>query len=226
MAVSNVRQFDKKCMSAHEYASRVVQELLRSDYVVVNVENLSVFKSVCSVLGRVAQWTDVRVLEDGIQYPNIPDAIPFHTDNPKMAIVGWFCVCQDSSGGENWLMPAKEIVEQLSADDRERLVRILLRTPSKNELYPLLREQPEFQVFYVPRIWLEAVDSLLPQDAGAIRRFHDAVLANRDARNYIAVRLAPGEALFINNRTLIHGRGALPKASQRHLVRAYIDTAD
>jgi alpha-ketoglutarate-dependent taurine dioxygenase len=86
----------------------------------------------------------------------------------------------------------------------------------------LTRRGDAWAVYYVP--WLVEP----PEDEGTRRlleRFTDYV-HDKEAHDLIAVRLRRGESLFVDNRRILHGRGALPEGSRRHLVRLYLQTDD
>jgi alpha-ketoglutarate-dependent taurine dioxygenase len=73
-------------------------------------------------------------------------------------------------------------------------------------------------VFYVP--WfVERPDDEAGRDR--LGRFGRLVYeAHRTSR--LEIRLERGQCLFIDNRRMLHGRGALPEDSRRHLVRLYL----
>lgn len=192
-------------------------------YIVTKVNDLEEFKFLCESLGNVPQYTDVHLQEGKNQYTYIPDSVPFHTDNPKMQIVGWFCISQDAQFGESLLMDVRTILAQMTDEEKHLLANQMLKMPSRDELYPLLIQGLLPHIFYIPFYWLQAAQTMEIRVREAVLRFHRLVLAERAAGGFESIRLKPGEALFINNRFIIHGRDQIDQNSQRLLVRAYIE---
>jgi alpha-ketoglutarate-dependent taurine dioxygenase len=153
-------------------------------------------------------------------------ALDLHTDRPTADVLGWYCVKQDVTEGALCLLDLWPVLASLTEEDLELLQSVPIRYHVPNALgveealtEPLLvRTASRYKVYFAP--WHLGPNLSGPRRQ-AVARFQEAV--NRSTRNAaLQVRLEPGESLFIDNRRLLHGRGAIAPESQRHLVRYYI----
>ncbi len=152
-----------------------------------------------------------------------PGRVPLHTDHPEVDVVGWLCEVQDESDGASLLLDTRPVLDALAASERELLLRVRLACPQlaggpPTGTWPVLRETHEgYAVFCSP--WLQAVGAK-DDEAEALDRFRRRLSAA--ATTPAEVRLAPGEALFIDNRRVLHGRRALLESSRRQLLRVWL----
>jgi hypothetical protein len=195
------------------------------------------FEAICGMLGRVESVMDIMVdgarsnanrtgrLDLGeVRRPDIyrSDAIGFHSDNPNVGIIGWYCRRQDAGDGRSRLVDGYDVIEGFSRSDLDVLasigVRWMMRHEGAERMYhePMVSwagARPRF--YYAP--WL-VPSSLDAAQRGMLERFETA-LARCEAERTLEIRLESGEALFIDNRRLLHARQAIGPESERHLVR-------
>ncbi len=202
------------------------------------------FQAAAAELGPVQMRTDLRVdpRRDAEQRrggrlhgrPGVFQAneLALHADRPTVDVLAWYCVEQDAVDGSLLLVDTADLADHLSPADLAALaeipVRYSLRHPDSGEEIwyeePLLRPRSGggYRVYYAP--WQLPAD-LDPRRARALEAFRDD-LERRRREATMAVRLAPGESLFIDNHRLLHGRGALLADSRRHIVRLYVGAID
>ncbi len=161
-----------------------------------------------------------------------PEGLGLHTDRPTEQVLGWYCVEQDAVDGALLLVDTKDLADRFSESELSRLSQIRLtytiRDPVSHEeqifYQSLLSQAPGGlrQLYYVP--WLLPDDCSTEQFA-ALHKFA-GYLRDKQENALVRVRLKPGECLFIDNRRCLHGREALSKHSNRHLIRLYIRTPE
>jgi hypothetical protein len=203
---------------------------------------LSEFEQIGACLGEIELRTDIVVdaardreqRERRRHQPSRPGvyasaALELHTDRPTAAMLGWYCVEPDATGGATQLVDTRPLLSEFSTDELVALGRVQVRhaqpdaVTGEEVLYhaPLVsRRGSEWAVFYVP--WFVEP----PQnEAGRLllERFQRLVEHER-RRDVLAIVLKRGQCLFIDNRRMLHGRGPLPEDTRRHLVRLYIRT--
>jgi len=190
-------------------------------YAVIAMRDLETFKATCAALGKVDPLIDVRIVPGETQYPFRPAAVPFHTDHPRHDIVAWYCIKNDATDGANLLVDTRMILERLSPDVHERLQRAQVRVVHSKRTQAILTTDP-CQIYWLPPLIRETIDSLDREVADAIRVFQHELDAVASTGNVAPIRLNEGEALFVNNHAVLHGRRSIPSHSQRHLVRACV----
>jgi len=188
-------------------------------FAVVKTENLDGFYAICNLLGKISQTIEVRLNPEKDQYPYCADAVPFHTDHPHVPIVAWYCNQQDADNGANLLVDSREIVCKMSTVEQEALQKIQLRVFHCDEYRPLLRSNP-YHIYWLPVVIQEALTYADTLQAAAITSFHEELV--KQMENVVSLKLNVGEALFVNNRIMLHGRHAIAQNSIRHLTRAYV----
>lgn len=148
--------------------------------------------------------------------------IPMHTDNPFMRrperIVGFWCMRSSSEGGENLILPVARLQEWMDDD------------PERRDLAVEMAETPLEHRHSTLSTRGVAIDSR----AGTARFDKKYVVDNehRTAARFAGilavpglpvepVKLGAGEALFFNNRTVLHARAPYSDA-ERLSVRVRI----
>lgn len=179
------------------------------------------FRTACEMLGRITQTIDVRLKPDETQYPYRPEEVPFHTDHPSVPVVAWHCYYQDDADGTSLLIDTREVVERLPRAARCLLAAIRLRVLHRGDPLPLLSLEP-YQIYWLPVVVEEELERGDPVHVEAINAFRAALASHVGEGKAISVRLQPGEALFVNNHVMLHGRRAIDRDSKRHLMRAYV----
>ncbi len=174
-------------------------------------------------LGEIVGRERVALRPEAHAYLAKPGPVPLHTDQPQIEVIGWLCQEQDADDGASRLLDSRPIVTALSEAERRLLREVELWTPPLNggpptETWPVLRQGRDGdEVFWSP--WLRSVSDR--SDYGeALGLFRDRISAAAAA--CLSIRLAAGEAVFIDNRRVLHGRGRLMESSRRCLLRVWI----
>ena len=157
-----------------------------------------------------------------------PTELGFHTDRPTVDVLGWYCVEQDAEDGAFLLIDTADLAEHFAAAEIAALGRVELgyfqRDPHTGQeearRAPLVASGPHggHLLYYAPWLMQESSDG---ETALLLARFAAYVERKRETA-LVRIRLERGEALFVDNRRLLHARGNLSPASRRHIVRLYI----
>ena len=196
---------------------RVFSSITSTGYVVVKNISREVFEKICKSIGEIVQSSDVKV-SGGDSYISSPLEVPFHTDNPKIPTVGWYCICQDDANGAILIVDGRNLIKSLSPESIRELGNMRVSLPNRDATYPALIAGNDEQIYYSPVRWgLFAKTATRPQ-IRAIREF-EKLVSDADA---LEIKLRSGDALFINNKIMLHGRSSIPPDSNRHLIRNYM----
>ncbi|HEY4180221.1 MAG TPA: TauD/TfdA family dioxygenase [Kofleriaceae bacterium] len=177
-------------------------------------------------LGEFVGVESIALRPGAHAYVAKPGRVPLHTDHPQVGVIGWLCEAQDDADGASLLLDARPVVESMPEEERELLYRVHLACPPleggpPTERWPVLRRTDRGDaVFCSP--WLRAIDATAGQEV-ALARFRTD-LSNQAKVAVTEVRLAPGDALFVDNRRVLHGRRSIADASQRRLLRTWLRT--
>ena len=222
---------------------RVLNALRTSGYAhIAQPLSFESFEFISSRIGTIELRTDIRIDTDQQHLqrqhriagdrPSTYQAggLDFHSDNPRMNVLAWYCFEQDRLDGALDLIDTGSVADYLS----EQELTILTKTPvmysskrddaAEEELLkePLLtRISCGYRVYY--QSWL-LLDTYSPEQITALGRFSDYI--THAQANPIRVRLEKHHCLFIDNRRMLHGRNSLPKNSKRHLIRFFLRTPD
>jgi hypothetical protein len=158
-----------------------------------------------------------------------PSPLHLHTD-PNADLVSWYCVEQDAVGGPMLMLDTGNLEEHFSPDELEALSRVDLWSPSRKsetepeELTPvplLSRKNGRYKIFYAP--WLLR-DSYDDEATSALKKFV-GYINELEEKQLLSLPVKKQDTIFIDNGRMLHGRGALPETSRRHLVRLYLRAA-
>jgi hypothetical protein len=158
-----------------------------------------------------------------------PSPLHLHTD-PNADLVSWYCVEQDETGGPMLMLDTGNLEEHFSQRELEILGRVDLWSPSrKSEAEPetltpmpmLSRKDGRYKLFYAPWLLRDSYDS---EAASALEKFA-AYVGGLEEKGLISLPIKKHDTIFIDNGRMLHGRGALPETSRRHLVRLYLRAA-
>lgn len=171
-------------------------------------------------LGSVVQETDVTVDETTEHMVTGSHGLELHTDHGGVDYILWHCVAQSDEGGVSRLVDTREVLEALSAAEREALESVYLTEhrvfKDDPHMRPLLRrEDGADRVYY--SFWLLG-EELDERQAAAVEAFRQGV----EAADEVQIRLEPGDLLIIDNRRVLHGRTAIEGNKQRLLERCWI----
>jgi hypothetical protein len=173
-----------------------------------------------------AQEQSRRIKGRGGIYSSSP--LGFHTD-PNADLVSWYCVEQDQSGGPMLMLNAGDLEERFSSWELEVLGRVDLLSPWKSAEgletitpVPLIsRKNGRYKIFYASWLLRDSYDS---EATGVLEKFVSYV-NGLEENELISLPVKKHDTIFIDNGRMLHGRGALPETSKRHLVRLYLRAA-
>jgi hypothetical protein len=204
--------------------------------------SLEAFEFLSSEIGTIELRTDIKVdrkvealqarnrITGGRPSTYQADPLEFHSDNPRMNVLAWYCVEQDEIDGATRLIDTSNVVEHFSEDELTVLTGINVRYSvwqpgSDRESFlnePLLTKTAfGYRTYY--QSWL-LLDPYSDEQVAALNKFASYIHHMREAHS-TDVKLAKDECLFIDNRRILHGRNALGYGSKRHLIRLYIRSA-
>ena len=196
----------------------------QSGFAVLDLLSLEDFLAICAAAGDVLLLQNVALIPGTHNYVSGSGPIPFHSDGPEPDLVGWFCVRQDERDGASLLLDASGAISSLPRAVKDSLASIQLPYFDKTAggrpkgYAPILcgGEETGWRLNYAPWL-LPALDDVQRE---AIAAFQIALSELAPIR----IRLATGQCLFIDNRAILHGRGALRPDSSRLLRRAWLRT--
>jgi hypothetical protein len=203
-------------MSMENYeliAGRLGTIVLRSD-VKVNAERANAQEHGRRIKGRGGIYS--------------PSALHLHTD-PNADLVSWYCVEQDETGGSMLMLDTGNLEEHFSPQELEILGRVELWSPWKSgdgletiSSVPLIsRGTGRHKIFFAPWLLRDSYDS----EATVILEKFLAYVDGLEKKHLISLPVKKHDTVFIDNGRVLHGRGALPETSRRHLVRLYLRAA-
>lgn len=202
----------------------VAGALRRDGFCLVRALAPESFLALASSLGEVVAVEAIELRPGVGSYACSPGPVPFHTDHPAVAVAAWHCVRQDSVDGASLLVDAGALVGRLSAATVARLEALHVAHPPlarghEAGFAPVLEPRSGGHDVYVPPIVRPR--SSEPSSLAAYGAFVDQLRAV-GAATPIRLRLEPTDALFVDNRRVLHGRAALRPDSPRSLRRAWI----
>ena len=228
--------------TADEVGVAIRESLVAAGYLHVtwpmSMEN---YEQIAGRLGTIVLRSDVKVdLERAHNQEQVrhirgrggiysPSPLLLHTD-PNADLVSWYCVEQDETGGPMLMLDTGNLEEHFSLQELEILSRVDLWSPSrKSEAEPetltaaplLSRKNGRYRIFYAPWLLRDSYDS----DANRVLEKFVAYLEKLEKNQLITLPIRKHDTIFIDNGRMLHGRGALPAASRRHLVRLYLRAA-
>ena len=174
------------------------------------------FDRLTTGLGKIRGTTAVRIDPAVPTYLCGDGAVPFHTDDPRVDVIAWYCEEQDERDGACLLVDSRDVVGRMTSREVDELRGLELRYRGATEPRPVLTE--DGSIFFAP--WLcpgrSGGDVLNP-----LRR----AIGEPDCHDGIEVRLQPGQVLIIDNHRTLHGRRAISDSSRRQLVRRWITSS-
>lgn len=192
-------------------------------------------------VGVVVSRSDIRLDPDRVRLQQItrkikerpsayrPEALSFHSDNPTVDLLSWYCVEQDKEDGSVLLLDTSDLTDNFSSSQLEELsaIRIWFSERIQDTEEEKLTEAPVlsrtasgYAVYYQP--WLFS-QNMAPEMVSLLDEFAAYLRRKRDS-DLIRIQIRAGECLFIDNHRMLHGRAALTENSKRHLVRYFIRT--
>ena len=220
----------------------VLLNLKRAGFARINQPvSFETFESIATEIGTIELVSEIRIDDNQAQQlhqtrkvkarpsPYKADSLGFHSDNPRMDVLAWYCFEQDENTGATLLIDTSDLPSYLAEDDLAALcetnlwysVRSLESDEEQLFQIPLvIRKSTGCYVYYQPWLFLDAYDA---EQTRVLQKFSD-YLAYKQRTQTISVKLEKQECLFIDNRRILHGRDAIAGNSRRHLRRFFIRT--
>jgi len=178
--------------------------------VVRGIGSLSRFAELTASLGQTVHETRVALDVRKETYLTRPEAVPLHTDHPDVATIGWYCEEQDGDDGANLFVDGRGLLDehlQHDLEDQSLPVPCLRRLGGRTTDVAVVRDGKLFFAPWLVKRWSNPLKDFA-------RRLHEV--------RRLRVRLAPGDAVFIDNGRVLHGREAIGRTSKRVLFRRWI----
>lgn len=182
------------------------------------------YVALAASLGEVVAVEEIELRPGVGSYACSPGPVPFHTDHPAVTTAAWYCVRQDPIDGASLLVDAQRLIEGLSSEQIALLERLRLAFPPLVAGYPpgaapvLVLRSDRYGIYYPPVV---RPDEPEPRALVALQELVDRV-REIGPTEQIRIRLEVNDALFVDNRRMLHGRGSLAQNSPRLLRRAWI----
>lgn len=206
-------------------ATRQILESLRQTGWFFAEEELEVveYLEMSRGLGRVVQQETIALRPGAHAYVAKPGRVPLHTDHPQVDVIGWYCERQDDVDGASLIFDARSFLVRLGDRERQTLRKVELECPPlrggpPTERWPVLSATQEGDALFCSP-WLRAASGRGEEQA-SLDRFREAL--SREMATPVQIRLRPGQALFIDNRRVLHGRRAIEENSERRLSRVWL----
>ena len=197
----------KNALREHGYC-HLKQSLSFDQYVAINEH-----------LGTIKTISDIKLNNESKLKFNQPDSLSLHTDSPLINTVAWYCIRQDPEVGSSLLIDCRPLIEALPESTRKILRETDISFPIykrfKTGTYPILKPSAASDEFYYTQ-WL-LLDNYSPEQKIALQTLEGAI----SSATKIVLRLEPGEALFVDNKRMLHGRDKIPQDSPRYLYRIH-----
>jgi len=189
--------------------------------------DVDAYRRLAVALGRIVGEESIALRPGAHAYVAKPGPVPLHTDHPEVDLVAWRCEEQDDVDGASLLFDARALVEGLSEGQRELLRQVELVCPPLSGGPPTLRfpvlrpDRTGDAIFCSP--WLKSANAI-PEHEDGLEYFRGRLSAEAK-RSSVNVLLALGDALFVDNHRVLHGRRAIADASRRRRHRLWIGGA-
>ncbi|EPW6429591.1 TauD/TfdA family dioxygenase [Vibrio parahaemolyticus] len=194
-------------LQQHGYC-HLKQKLSFEQYVAINEQ-----------FGTVKTISDIKLNNESKLKFNKPESLSPHTDSPLVSTVAWYCIRQDPEVGSSVLIDCKPLIEAIPESTRAVLRKTHIGFPLykrfKTDTYPILKLDKTSDEIYYTR-WL-LLDNYSEKQLIALETLEASI---SDAKPII-LRLEPGEALFVDNKRMLHGREDIPQDSPRYLYRIH-----
>ena len=204
-------------------ALHVKSELERSGYAILPRTREEKFLQICGRLGEIIEMNDIRI-EAGVgSMARSAAALPLHTDSPLVNFIGWQCHrAQSPTPAPTYILDMRDVFTKLSPETLQTLTKIPHLNPEL-EVFPcetfVIQGQAEDQrLHFVPWRLPQNAHSEIQLPINQLIGYVERKLAT----NLKLIELKEQECLFLDNRTMLHGRGGLDPASLRHLRRVWL----
>jgi len=224
LAVNEPKPQSIKMKSVDQLATYVEGELQQHGYCHIKQElSFEQYVDINEHLGSVKTISDIKLNNESKLKFNKPESLSPHTDSPLVNTVAWYCIRQDPHVGSSVLIDCKPLIESLPESTREILRKTHIGFPLykrfKTDIYPILRPGATSDEIYYTR-WL-LLDNYSETQIVALQALESSI----SHAEQVILRLKPGEALFVDNKRMLHGRDNIPEDSPRYLYRIHTTKA-
>lgn len=194
----------------------VAARLKSQGYIVTKFCNYESFTSCVDAIGNSFACRRIEVDTKSRAKLATATSMPLHTDHPAANVVAWFCKENSDSGGVSVLQDFDSVRNSLSRQHLADLARIQVKVPKSSTSLPMCSMDG---LYFAD--WLLSAPSRI--------RYCDAINEfERQLREHdlIKIRLKKNEALFIDNKRILHGRSEIQNTTKKRLLlRHWISTS-
>jgi hypothetical protein len=182
------------------------------------------YLSLAASLGEVVAIDEIELRRGVGSYACSRGSVPFHTDHPAVAIAAWYCVRQDPVDGASLLVDSQPLIRALSSRQVTSLESLRLAFPplasghAPGAAPVLVLRADRHEIYYPPIVRPEQPG---PEALAALQALVERV-REVGPSDQIRIPLDVNDALFVDNRRMLHGRGPLQPDSPRLLQRTWI----
>ncbi|MBV0934897.1 TauD/TfdA family dioxygenase [Marinobacterium weihaiense] len=206
--------------SVDQFVTYVEEGLQKNGYCHIEQElSFEQYVAINDHLGSIKTISDIKLNNESKLKFNKPESLSSHTDSPLVNTVAWYCIRQDPQVGSSVLVDCKPIIEALPESTRKILRKTHIGFPLykrfKTDTYPILTPGTTSDEIYYTH-WL-LLDNYSEKQIAALQALESSI---SEAEKTV-LRLKPGEALFVDNKRMLHGRDDIPPNSPRYLYRIH-----
>lgn len=181
---------------------------------------VSTFYRLGKSFGEIFLKCDVKYNPNATEYLFGKDKMAYHMDHFDAHYIAWFGMVKNDLFEPTLLIDSRNIIKKLTQKDLRVLSRIKCqRGEFEVEMYNLKTKR----FYYCP--WLVTLSALSQKEqteSEKVLKKLDKLIEKEHKNNRIEVHLNKGEALFIDSRFILHGRGEIAFNSKRHLKRIWV----
>ncbi len=185
------------------------------------------FQEISEGLGTVWDSTSVRIVPRSERLYSSISGVPFHTDSPFANVIAWHCIEECNARTPTMLLRIGDLFEALNSESIRLLSELKYDSPIASEEkigacgpQPIIRVvEGEIRLNYMA--WMPVS---YPTERHRTAMHSITNFINRRVDQGIAISLAQGQALFLDNTQFLHARPKLPLSTLRHLHRLWINT--
>jgi gamma-butyrobetaine dioxygenase len=218
-------------MEPSAIATALSTNIVATGYAVVEMP-YEAFSQVGTILGPIVNVMDVAIKPDSPKFVYSHQAVPLHNDHPQAGVVAWYCHEQDAQDGTQILVDGWRVLDEVEAA-MPGATRILEGVTAQIMGFCITRPlvmplAGATSLFVMPHTWRSTAAYHADSTARmAMETYLQTMEAHRrDPARHMAIRLRPGQSLWVDNRRMLHGRDAIDPASSRQLQRIYVDAWD
>lgn len=212
-------------LTASDTVTSLVEELRHAGYArVPGPLDLEAYRTLAAQVGEIVGHERIELRPGAHAYVAKPGRVPLHTDHAEVEVIGWLCEKQDERDGASLLLDASPVIADLDEHEAALLREVELCCPPleggrPTQTFPVLRQRGGRTLLFCSP-WLKPARDM-DGHADALRRIRERI-SMEERRRPIEIRLQPGEALFVDNQRVLHGRREIANDSKRRLHRVWL----